>query len=207
MNWIKKSLSIGFVVIILNGCGGATFGPSLAKSLGMIPNPDDGRVYLEKVDNNLFIDHIVKFNIIKNLSLDKIIYIDNVLTSIHANRSYKILFTKNYFYLVSHLDTDNFLKSENTGFKVEKYSYVSHKYYFDTKLEDYVDWGYSDNVYKSTTKLILIKISKVIRKSLLGFDLGYEKIKIYHRFNNIYKIKEIIDERVAYHRKQQLKER
>ena len=193
MNWIKKSLSIGFVIIILNGCG-ATLGVSMFESLGIIPDPDDGRIYLEKVDNNEFLKFILKHKELKDFKKENIIYLDNSSSGGHSRT--KILFTKNLIYKINAINNLNHGKIElydiENDFFFSRYQYVTKNTFLEARLEE--DELSIYEIYPNNTKWY--------QRSEVYFD-GFK----YNRYSNTKRIKEIIDERVAYHRKQQLKER
>jgi hypothetical protein len=194
MNWIKKSLSIGFVIIILNGCVGPIFGPLLVRSLGMVPDPNDGRIYLEKVDNNEFLKFILKHKELKDFKKENIIYLDNYSHS--GNCSCKILFTKNLIYQIYAKGGQNHGKIElydiENDFIFHRYQYVTKNTFLEARLEE--DRLKIYRIYPNNTKWYQRSESYV---SSFKYD----------RYSNTKRIKEIIDERVAYHRKQQLKER
>jgi len=182
MYWIKKSLLVSFIFIIFNGCYGGV-GYTIAKHTGLVANPDEGKVYLEKFDNDIFLEYILNKNYINGLRKEDVIYVDNVLAGVNSS---KLIFTKNYLYeIFSGLNYKNIKNYElNKSISITKEVYITQNTFLITK--DKGDRLYVYRVKKNTK--------------------WYEKTKkmylvISSRYNNIKKIKQVIDERVAFHKK------
>jgi len=180
MYWIKKSLLFSFILVVFNGCNGGV-GYTMAKSMGYLPNPEKGKVYLEKFDNDIFLEYILEHKFIKGLKKKDVIYIDN---SLGRPNSTKIILTKKFIYKV--LTFKNYKILDQYDFKndmiLSKYKYVTKHTFLKTKLDENTLYIY-------------------IRDKKGKWYLPKKWFSIGSRYNNIHKIKEIIDERVAYHKK------
>lgn len=180
-----KVYLLGLILsIVFVGCYGAVAG-NIAESTGILPNPDDGKVYLEKLDNDEFLEYILEKKLINNLTKRSVIYIDNAYVG-GANSS-KLVFSKEFMYrIITGKEYEDIKKYElGTNIFVSKFKYYEKEAYLHTEI---------GNSF-SSKELFIFKLKL--------YPKWYEKKKKYlmgikSRYNNIHKIKEIIDERVAY---------
>jgi hypothetical protein len=202
MNWIKKSLSIGFVIVIFSGCAEIVLkaiGDSVISSLIDIDFDlnENKPIFLESISNNEFKEFIIKNKVINGLNPSEIIYIDNANNRYPSNpTSYKILLTQNAIYLILVDTWQNITRLNKNNYKEFDYS-VSKKSYKDFEISTRIDVPSNEFLY----------IHYTAKKPKKWWQQSHIEFKIKHRYNDIKRIKEIIDERVAYYRKQQLKER
>lgn len=188
MYYIKKVCLICSLLVFFNGCTGQIVGELVTNSVSAGFELDAHKpIFLEEIENDEFQDFVINTKIIKNIKKQDIIYLDNVNSRREGNPiSSKILLTNNYIYFIE-VDTWQYLQRLNVD-NYKKFDYNVYKY------------GYNNNKIKTNIdkNLLIINISANNPKWYERKE--FSKI-IKQRYNNIHKIKEIIDERVAYHKK------
>ncbi|GHV04015.1 hypothetical protein AGMMS50229_04450 [Campylobacterota bacterium] len=173
----------------------------------MSPDPYIAKIGLENIDNNEFLDYVLEHNQIKGLKREDVLYVGNAIDAdmdgiVDRLRSCKLILTNDSIYRITSKAT---LMKEYSSFRF--YSYIEGDIYVDKsglwKAEiQTIKADYCNNraVFDSCDALDLrfeFYDPKWYQLSSLRVCGGSYKL-IPHRFNDIYKIKEIVDERVAY---------
>jgi hypothetical protein len=198
----------------LGGCAGADLGHAIDQLRA--PDPKEGPVYLEQIDNDAFLDFVLDNNIIEGLRRDDVIYADNIYGAVRFGSS-KVILAKDAFYSFAitrvglwpnyKVDIDRLRKTYHSwlaryhSILIYKRYYVTPEYVYKVEIrpEDsfFYDYCKQSVYYNSCEALSLIEERR-------GEAKWYQKKRIYnwrhipHRYNDIYKIKAVIDERVAY---------
>jgi hypothetical protein len=199
------------LAFILSGC--AQIGAGITNQL-RAPDPRDGPVYLEQIDNDEFLEFVLEENIIEGLKRENVIYVDNIYDA--RFRSNKVILAKDAFYNVYaeyiglwpnyKVDIERLRKTYHSWFTrntihAYKYYYVTPKYLYKAEIElnDSFFFNYCKQSihYNSCEELFLVIEYRGDRKWYRS-KRTYWWDYIPHRYNDIYKIKAVIDERVAY---------
>jgi hypothetical protein len=240
MYWIKRFALLILLAIGLSGCSTLYIG--IAGEL-TTPNTTKGKVYMEHIDNDEFIEFVLENNIIEGLKREDVIYADNILDGngrnprwstklILANDAFYEVKSEHRLYWLNHeLDLEklkkiylhtkdgknlgnldkiyfpNFANENNNKPKephwtipVYTYRYVTPEYILKTEIRSgdcFLCFCGRSKAYSSCGELYSIyerrgEVKWYQRKSY------YNWMGIPHRYNDIHKIKAIIDERVAY---------
>ena len=209
---IKNFIFILAIAFLMNGC---------IRSMNSYRHQEAG--VLEKIPNDEFKNYIQSDEFNSTYNLNNILYIDNINTEIEPTYppfpgcfcSRKIAIGKNKIFIFrmgsgfwgyEKLTIENYKQRK---LYIEYIMDFNNKRDFDisTRLIHSNTGKYCENkkYFKSCNQLeITFKLREEHHRYLPS---TIETMIINHRYNDIYKIKKILDERVAYHRKQQLKER
>ncbi|MDR3163315.1 MAG: hypothetical protein LBT81_05620 [Helicobacteraceae bacterium] len=96
MYWIKR---FAFLILLAIGLGGCAIGIKAS----IRPDPTKGKVYMEYIDNNEFLEFVLENNIIEGLKREDVIYVDNILNTSDVEYpplSNKLILAKDAFYEV-----------------------------------------------------------------------------------------------------------
>lgn len=176
MFWIKKSLFTILLSVIFSGCG---YNEMVA--LGLVPDPSKGKVYLERFENDEFLDYIIERNYIEGLKKEDVIYMDQYLS---GHKISKLIFTKTNWYTISTpFDNETLREYRRIQFNLFKSTYATKEFVLKTEIRK--------------NKLFIKK-----HYNLKWYELRLPmRMSILSRYNDIHKIKEVIDERVEYYKK------
>jgi hypothetical protein len=222
MQWIKNIYAGLFLTAFLSGCSSIThavgdeiFTPSLGK----------GAIFMENIDNDEFLNFVLENNIIDGLKREDVIYVDNALTSNTRNplSSSKLILAKEAFYEIESVRIKSrywqdrtldiaalkkeyqILKSGNTAktywtIPIYKRYYITPRYTTkaEIRLEDFfLNYCGRSEAYSSCETLYLLEEARSERQ-WHHKKRWYRWEEVPHRFNDIYKIKAVFDERIAY---------
>lgn len=202
MYWIKKSFIVSFILIMFTGCAGEIAGNLTKEAFGTLGAFDLDKkepMFLETVNNEEFKEFILKKDLIKGLKKENILYLDNANNKYPSDPySYKILLTKNSVYII-------YTKNRRFLAILENLSYKNYKgFSYSIEQYTYKEWYMDTQIFANKVlQIIMKKIDKKWYKQIVGH---IHRIKIKNRYNNIKKMKKIIDERVAYHKKHKIYE-
>lgn len=170
------------------------------------PNtPKEDRLYLENIDNDEFLDYVLEHNLVDGLKREEVSYVDNwVSDTKHMRASFKIILTKDGYYVIgSAASTLQGFRERRVAFckKYEQYCNVKYKYVTPDKITStHIKKGTSApcegvNSYAKCDELWIITTKR--KREWWDLKPSREE-RVRSRYNDIYKIKSIIDERVAY---------
>jgi hypothetical protein len=221
MYCLKGACAFLLLAFGLSGCAG--IGRGIWGSI-VEPDREKGPVYLEQIDNNEFLEFVLENNIVEGLKREDVIYVDNILM-FGRLESGKLILTKDAFYRIwadedigiwpnYKVDLDRLRKEymRTRGEKnyiywprpIHKDYYVTSEYIIKTEInsDDKFFYDFCNKAYISCERLQVIGEA---RGDVKWYQLLYKSKQwhflknIYHRrFNDIHKIKAVIDERVAY---------
>jgi hypothetical protein len=236
MFW-SRILNILFVIVtilIFNGCARevaigvvGSLGQSYIATPSELDYHQNKRLYSENIPNDEFLDALLDTDYIEGLKREDVLWVDNA-NPLGGNASYlttKIVITKQYIYFVEMTPNNGFFDCKKSAWycdwSTENYKYflsrARHGFsllpilYFDVDLKEvastkidkiYAIAGFESYEFENEKPEILhiIAVPRWYKRNNLEYQ-------IISRYNDIYKMKEIIDERIEFYKQKSIKDK
>jgi hypothetical protein len=186
------------------------------------------RLHSEKIPNDEFLDALLDIDYIEGLKREDVLWVDNA-NPLGGNASYlttKIVITKQYIYFIRMNPNRGLFNCENTwhcNWSIKNYKYflsrARHDFsllpktlYYYTELKEVVSTGIDKTYMKPKFGISSLPYQFENEKpDILSIIIPYWKLRsdyqIISRYNNIYKMKEIIDERIEFYKQKSIKDK